>query len=1131
MAASTFTYTYHNRDLPVDPLYQAYSPYGETSLDEIYQGIYRQVSQSLQDRPDSELRSGENYEFEWALTTVDNMIEFKSIQDRIIQYIKKENSLRLSTDFNNLCDRLKIDEETKGRIFPIVQRLDHSSWESITAELRSYLNETVLAELKEGFSFGKEIEVERSLYLVVSANKSLHESVRILISDPVHIKGVLSNLENLINLEEKISSMTKTRIYSTEEERKKSKDRPTAGLLNLKCRLSREKPSRGASELKADKEIISRFIDELGRSTTSPPINYRLINRLSIKREGRDEKVELSIVKSGRGAKKMLESPETYEVEIDVPPTSLESLDAHKTEVIEWLKAMGMSYPLTEAMRQMVKWDLYLMFANDSNFTSAKSTFLKTIHDKWFGDFVPNWKTLNNLRDLMSTVVNFEEEHLKKIYFSGKYMITEKIDGVRHWLYVNPVGDAFLIDINLQITQIAFHLDQFRYTLLDGELAVSNDGTNTFFIFDCMFIDGENVMSLPLLDPNASKLPNTRLGQAKLTEFAAYLRLKTEDFQFRIKTFDYLDKPDGMDETDVYERNVRTVRKVRDKDDNRFDRDGIIFTMYSPNYYETLKDGCFHQLSNIKWKPAAKLSADFLVEIRQDFSGNHVIVEKDGKRLKILELKCVNDKHQIATKAVVEWPLDIDGYLRCASPGGGVKGEIIYDQSVVECVYSSGGNTAAGTNEWVPYKIRPDKTVFRRPNHDNTVNGIIKAANYTSKTDIEPTLSSFPTKNPGMPNCSREPLPAGERDFYGRGNITGKYKKHYYRQFINLNNMVKFNVTRRAISYIRQNSAKDYSQINMLDLACGRANDYDVWNQLINVYGLDKDVANIETNIDNTGEDKRFHPHIKSGLKCEFHQMDLKEWKDDKNRSIVEGKIPKVDLVTCQFALHFFTDSRESFGKWLDLVDSRLNDGGILVVSTFDGSKIDSMLEKEVCVGLYEDQGQHDLLWQIVKRYKSRAVFGSQIDVTLVPLSDYATNKEYLVNLDRIDGESGLNDIMEQRGFKLVGEKRPFSEFNNRDEHNFYNDSGHTSSVDTWRSVTQSIKDINSHPNLKALADYHVILVYSKNDDLSPELLNKQAIIKGYQTVAPSERTGHKPRVTPKPKPKPKPKVTMKRKS
>lgn len=1007
----------------LSPLHQQEKGQSKT-LEYIYDQVVRNLDRTVSSR---KLETGERFEFEWAVRGLNNLVQFHAFEEHLLMLTKEKLA----------SGQVKVEDDT-------------------------YLTLATRGSIEHSDEFHTK---GRDLY-----------STRLIIRGDREIRKVLTNLENISEVDkEAIRVQSKQRIYS-------SLDR--LEHFNLNSRIAIESDLISLEE--ATYEILNN----------KKSLSYRLIRRQSFIFNN-NYRIDLSTVKSGNNAENMIKSNETYEAELELNPTSLSNLDILRPIVVEGLHYLVPPNFLTKRQELMVKWDLYLKFSNDANFTTSDlKNPLRSIAEQWFST-APDWSKQTDLRNLQSTVVNFESKHLRSIYGSDSYAITDKSDGGRNWLYINPVGDVFLVNTNIKVKLLYSRLPEFYSTILDGEYVETDDGYY-YLIFDCLFINDKNYMSLPLLgdinNVNGRLVKNHELDNLSAT--LSEIGIKNE-----IKQFQKLQRPPNTTEVNafLYKRNI--IKSVAEENIRKpYETDGVIFTLWEPSYYQIISGGMYYNTANIKWKPEKHLSIDFLVKIQRDSSGNHIVISEEGQNFKGLDL-FVQKEGQLVQKASIQVPVNINDQLRCwissdkEGSGSGFNGDLIYDGTVIECLYGIGlEDEGYPKMNWIPMRFRPDKTFYERPNGEKTYNGVIESAKLSNLNQILPDLDKDKmTSLANTLNIARTPyLQTGRRDFFGECNITCPVRSNsIYRNLLNCNRMVKFNTLRQIIDrYKKVNGLRPDDSLKLLDLACGRCNDYDSWNCLLDVWGLDSDEACIrESQKFQSGLLKK---HNDAKLTASFQQINLLTWNEPNNKANQEviSKLPlgQLDIVVCQFALHFFTKSQKDFMVFLELVQKSLKPGGILLISTFDGEVLEKILERDVAVGFLDQ----NLLWQITRsgpniktnesgivEVNKDPIFGCAINSTIVPLTGYNTNKEYLVHFNDKSGQPGLHKYFEGNKFTKLAQI-PFAQFLNDEQIEYYQRSQHTAKPETVEQINKEMKRVFDHPNLKVILDYHTLVCYQR---------------------------------------------------
>ena len=159
-------------------------------------------------------------------------------------------------------------------------------------------------------------------------------------------------------------------------------------------------------------------------------------------------------------------------------------------------------------------------------------------------------------------------------------------------------------------------------------------------------------------------------------------------------------------------------------------------------------------------------------------------------------------------------------------------------------------------------------------------------------------------------------------------------------------NFIKFNI---ILDACKRTNAK-----NLLDIACGRGGDLQKWinnNNLQYILAFDSHKESIFSSIkkgDNfDGAIARFQ-NIKQSFRGKMPYIVFK------NLSILDNKIleklnsidsnKKYDVVSCQFALHYFCENNNILNNVLSVISTKLKKDGLFIGTATDGDLINKIL-------------------------------------------------------------------------------------------------------------------------------------------------------------------------------------------
>jgi mRNA (guanine-N7-)-methyltransferase len=617
------------------------------------------------------------------------------------------------------------------------------------------------------------------------------------------------------------------------------------------------------------------------------------------------------------------------------------------------------------------------------------------------------------------------------------YTVTDKADGERHLLYIDSDGKAYLINNRLFVRYTGVRCNDMINTILDGEYITqtkSNVSIKLFMSFDIYYYKGSNITQLPLIAEDEKG--DDRKSKMDLVVKANF----TGDTKFQLLCKDFL-----------YEKNIfKSSKTILEKEvigNMLYEIDGLIFTpRYLPvgGLYKDSKPvlgGTWVKV--FKWKPPEQNTIDFLVITEKNNNGSDIVEKTADGYFKILNLYVGYDvlkTQKINPYDFLTGNLNLEeGYKSVRfQPSGEIyenisvakiildknnvmrakSGEIINDGFVVEFAYTD--------NTWIPNRLRKDKTMG---NDFTTAVNIWRSINNPVTEDIIT----------GKQKIKIDDSEAFDSDVYynrleSRDNSASKAMLNFHNYWVkNMNLIAKF-----------RNKAT-----SVFDIGCGKGGDRDKYIKagFTTIVGIDKSEDNIYNPID--GAYKRLYNDMKSKigllrddtkivflpLDCSnvINQDSINNMKEDEIKKIfqvlwgmkTEEKLSKYyelvknrfDVVSCQFAIHYFFENPTSLNALIMNIASVIKEGGYFIGTCLDGIEVDKQM-RDNDIGLGGSiSGKLDdrVLWDIRKDYKvfdnkdSDKNYGLKIDVYIETINKRVT--EYIVDFRLLEKELAKYDI------------------------------------------------------------------------------------------------------------------------
>ena len=214
-------------------------------------------------------------------------------------------------------------------------------------------------------------------------------------------------------------------------------------------------------------------------------------------------------------------------------------------------------------------------------------------------------------------------------------------------------------------------------------------------------------------------------------------------------------------------------------------------------------------------------------------------------------------------------------------------------------------------------------------------------------------------------------------------------------------------------------SIKRNEKVALLDIAVGRGGDLSKWNNayITDVFGFDANKEYIYSkNPENPGALERYNNLKKKAnwnVKVQFAVGDVTRplgYNDIPNvdlliQDYLTKKLKKqsFDLVSCQFALHYFFSSEEALRNMLAVVSKYLKSGGYFFGTTVDGDKIKEYFKD------YKGKVIKRSIYKIERSFppKPKSAFGNKYTFTIFDNKDKTNyfntipiSVEYLTDLN-----------------------------------------------------------------------------------------------------------------------------------
>ena len=756
---------------------------------------------------------------------------------------------------------------------------------------------------------------------------------------------------------------------------------------------------------------------------------FRYMNRISFMLENVPLKIELSVVKSNKepyeniASSGVFTSNETYEIEIELLGTGDVNTGKQINKAIMVVLAglQQTNYP-TSINEQKQILDEYIKLIHEGK-------PLKQISSKNF---------------IGPASVTLQHENLNinnKLNILSNYTVTDKADGSRKLLYIAPSKKIYLLDTNLnvQFTGCVVLDEDLTDTIIDGE-HILHDKTkafiNQFAAFDIYYLKARSLRKLVFVSDVSNRLSILKNTIKSLKGSMVSLSGGRSPLTIECKEFLIAD-----DKNTIYQLCSKLFEKEYD-----YETDGLIFT--PQNEAVAGAEGTIKktQWSSFKWKPAAFNTVDFLVSTKKDANGRDLIGNRYGGnstvtgisiiKYKTLYLMVGYDKnmHDLPCKRILEnnykkggrnyaaakfyptEPEDLTAHvceidlLEAFSDRDGYESlimkteehETFEDNMIVEFMYKN--------QKWEPLRVRYDKTEALRKGGTNFGNdyNVANSIWYTIHHPITAEMLS-----------GKQPL--------------GEINDVYYNKNIN-NATTELRSFHNYVKSVVIKSVTDQPGKILLDLAVGKAGDLHKWieSKLSFVFGIDLSSDNINNKangacaryVNMRQQKKRVRMPNAIFVKGDTSKniRDGRAFDNELYKKIADGVFGNIsreeansigrglglvwskgkggfDIVSCQFALHYYFKDQEICGEFLKNVAECTKIGGYFIGTCYDGELIYKALRDTSKLAVIIDEKK---VWEVEKAYGDKEfkddVSSLGFGINVYQDSIDKTFKEYLVH-------------------------------------------------------------------------------------------------------------------------------------
>jgi hypothetical protein len=588
------------------------------------------------------------------------------------------------------------------------------------------------------------------------------------------------------------------------------------------------------------------------------------------------------------------------------------------------------------------------------------------------------------------------------------YTVTEKADGERILMYVNPKGKVYLINNTYTVDDTGMTVSEAGYnSLIDGEYIScyrrkDNANKGLYASFDIYYLGGKRVTQLPLIANADGAADNSKQQTSRYNYLKQFEKLisssKTASVEYITKVHKYSndilkDSRDILMNTKAYPYEI----------------DGLIYTPAKLALYSYYTNHPVKLTDNMKWdrvfkwKPDDQNTIDFLITVDKTLTKNGLKYKEaklyvgynasqweDIDITRGLKLRYDKDfaKQQRPTQSsyvpalfrpTIYYTPGVEyAHIRQNSRGElrAENGDKIENNSIVEFRYINDPKIPV-SERWRPIRVREDKTrIFQRGILSKTANELGVALNIW-RSIHNPVTTAMITGNQPVHNKEASDI-ADERllesdDVY--------YNRNIPRDSLLSVHMLNFH--NQGIK--KQLYDKPTKRGALLELCCGEAGDLNRWIDAGYSFILGVDLVKKNVHNPKSGcysrmlkrrsqymrtmdpKNKVYYPDmvftvgdcavpIKSGQAAavlgDKDSEDILKKVMNKHPGNVASHMKYItgkgadgfDAISCMFAVHYFFESEEKLDGFLGNVSQNLKKNGVFFCTFMNGEKVENEL-------------------------------------------------------------------------------------------------------------------------------------------------------------------------------------------
>ena len=577
------------------------------------------------------------------------------------------------------------------------------------------------------------------------------------------------------------------------------------------------------------------------------------------------------------------------------------------------------------------------------------------------------FKQKRGIRDLYNRVWELnKQEYFKNVFTHIKdFYLLDKADGTRSLVKIE--GNTFSA-LNGHVNVFELKTEHKGVTVFDTEYI---EHSGVYYVFDVLVYNGENLTKTPT------------------SNRVKYIKKVVE-----MSEGNAIAKP-IVPLTDNYKEEISIMWENAQKSTN-YEVDGIIFTP---------KNETYSKMKSWKWKPLDFMSIDFLVKVApSNLIGVSPYTPKPGHTMMFL-FSGINK--QLYDK------------LRL-SPVSGYKNMFPH-----QSMYKNFPIQFSPSDEPFAYiYYHPDDSKLTK---EEVMDNVCEFRRIDLDTEPKWDIMRVRTDR-------RMELERG--NYFGNGFYIAEYTWQNYHNTLKFEDLIISSTEFMDHGYFKEEKSSIYKPVTafnsfvkqkllskfnksewLVDLAAGRGQDmFRVSDANIkNALFIDNDAHALSELVSRKHDFQRGIKRLNTRIYTKLVDLSTDWSKTIKSLNKIGIPVGTIDVVMCNFAIHYLIGTPENTRNIINLINTLLKPGGHFFFTAFNGEKIFELLKTK---GAWEIREGEVLKYSIVKKYDGERLepTGQKIDV-LLPFSGGKYYSEYIVNFKYLLNEFSSNGfVVEKKG-------------------------------------------------------------------------------------------------------------------